>query len=454
MKKFDSNMEKDVFQRFQSNLNHTSFNLVTKDKWKTSGTSLIIDLVIYKGGYPLAVVEVKGALTGGYGLLLSKELVRMALSISNARFGIVTDNELFYVYDRNNKESDFVQSDFQSLIELLNQPGKIKIDKKVKDEIYEIILNSASMHLQEKNEFNQFLRSKNFSHNIAFDDESNTFYFVENNLGSFENKFFNKLLGEFNEKEVCRYTTLRSFFEMINNMSFRMNGLVGMNDRSEVNYFESYIDGFERPLSKETSSTISKINDRYITSCTLVEKKDDLTLWRLYSDDAKGVCLIFDINSKKLNSHVLLQKVKYADENGVHKELDFLKQFKEKVESLTGFKFEFRKTGNWKHFFKPYEYSIEEEVRLLIIDKPSLEKIKSDWVMTYSHSIINPIIDFKLNSVSFPIRLKEVILGPKCPEQDTNLVQIKEMIKRKLKDSIGTKRKKINVELSNIKHYR
>jgi hypothetical protein len=159
-----------------------------------------------------------------------------------------------------------------------------------------------------------------------------------------------------------------------------------------------------------------------------------------------------------LNNHVLLQKVKYADKGGKHKELDLLKQIKDDVESITGFKFEFRKIGYWKHFFKPFDYAIEEEVRLLIIDNDSLGKIKSDFVMTYTHSIINPIMDFRLNSKSFPIQLNEIILGPKCPEQEINLVQLQEMIRRK-KREITTKAydsnlNKLKIELSKIKHYR
>jgi hypothetical protein len=237
-----------------------------------------------------------------------------------------------------------------------------------------------------------------------------------------------------------------------------MNGLVGMNDKSEVNYVETYLNGVEKPLIKEHHNTIIAINNKYITSCSKVARKDDLTLWRLYSDDATGVCLVFDVKRNNLNNHVLLQKVKYANEEGKHKELDFLKQIKEDVESITGYKFEFRKIGYWKHFFKPYHYSIEEEVRLLIIDDNSLIKIKSDLVLTFSHSIINPIIDFRLNSKSFPIQLKEILLGPKCPEQETNLVQIQEMIRRKKREivekSFDSNLTNLKVELSKIKHYR
>jgi Protein of unknown function (DUF2971) len=231
-----------------------------------------------------------------------------------------------------------------------------------------------------------------------------------------------------------------------------------MNDKSEVNYVETYLNGVEKPLIKEHYNTIIALNNRYITSFTKISRKDDLTLWRLYSDNAKGVCLIFNLKRNHQNNHVLLQKVKYADEKGKHKELDFLKQIKDDVESNTGFKFEFRKIGYWKHFFKPHDYAIEEEVRLLIIDDDSLVKIKSDWVMTHTHSIINPVMDFRLNSSSFPTQLREIIIGPKCPEQETNMVQLQEMIRRKKREisekSYDSNLNNLKVELSNIKHYR
>jgi len=245
---------------------------------------------------------------------------------------------------------------------------------------------------------------------------------------------------------------------MLNYISFRMSGIVGMNDKSEVNYVDVYLNGVQKPISKEHPNTIIALNKRYITSCTKFSRKDDLTLWRLYSDDAKGVCLVFQVKQNNLNNHVLLQKVKYADKFGKHKELDLLKQIKENVETITGFKFEFRKIGYWKHFFKPFDYAIEEEVRLLIIDNDSLGKIKADWVRTYTHSIINPVMDFRLNSGSFPIQLREIILGPKCPEQETNLVQLQEMIRRKRREitekSYDSNFNTLKVGLSEIKHYR
>lgn len=466
MERFESELEITIANRFKEALKQTNLEVRLQDRWETALLIRRFDIVIYKNVHPLAVIEVKNVLINKNILARATDQVRSALSITNARFGIATDNHLYYLYDRSNKDVDFTQITFDELITRLINPERVKIVKKDREDIWNIITEAANQHLGNNTEFHSFIKSKSFLSRIQFDQKSNCYFFSDDDGGitSFENQFFNMMFGEFKDTQICRYTGLKTIFEMLSYLSFRMSGLVGMNDKSEVNYVERYLNrdngtiSIDKPLIKEHHNTITAINNRYITSCSKIERKDDLTLWRLYSDDAKGVCLIFDVKKTNLNKQVLLQKVKYADEDGNHKELDFLKQIKEKVERLTGFKFEFRKLGYWKHFFKAYDYTIEEEVRLLIIDNDTLNKLKTDWVMTYTHSIINPVIDFGLNSKSFPIQLRTILLGPKCPEQETNYVQIEEMIRRKKKfvrDNSGDSNlNNLKVELSNIKHYR
>jgi hypothetical protein len=460
MNNFYSELEKEIFNRFEFALKNSKLIIHSNDIWSIGRTEREIDIVIYRGKHPLAVIEVKGNLENKNTLARAKDIVRSTISISNSRFGVVTDNNVFYLYDRNNKNQVFIETSFNHIIDILISPSDIKIETKDRELVLSLILEAAEKHLPDNKEFLKFINEKSFLSKVKFDNNSNSFFFIEDEGGisSFENKFFIKMLGEFKDKKICRYTSLNTIYDMLNYISFRMSGIVGMNDKTEVNYVETYLNGIEKPLIKEHYNTIIALNNRYITSCSKIARKDDLTLWRLYSDDAKGVCLTFDIKYENLNNHVLLQKVKYANKNGQHKELNFLKQIKLDVENKTGFPFDFRKLGYWKHFFKPYDYSIEEEVRLLIIDNDSLPKIKSDWVMTYTHSIINPIMDFRLNSKLFPIQLREITLGPKCPEQETNYVQLQEMIRRK-KREISDKKYDSNlntlkVKLSEIRHYR
>lgn len=460
-------IEQIVFNRFKAALKQPSIEIRLYDRWYTPLLKRRFDIVIYKKAYPLAVIEVRSNIEDKNLLAITTDQVRSAISITNSRYGIATDNEIFYFYDRNKKDIDFIALSFEEIINKLINPEKVEVLEK---DVLSIILKAAKQHLEENTELLNFINSVAFLSRIQFDPDSHSYIFEEEDkkdagdTTAFENKFFNAMFGEFKDTKICRYTSLKTIFEMLNQLSFRMCGLVGMNDKSEVNYVESYLnmgnasENFAKPLIKESLYTITNLNKRYITSCSKIGRKDDLTLWRLYSDDARGVCLVFDVKCSNLNKNVLLQKVKYAKADGTHKELDFLRQIKEEVELKTGFKFEFRELGYWKHFFKSYDYAIEDEVRLLIMDNGILNTLKTDWVMTNTHSIFNPVIDFQLNSKAFPIHLKTIILGSKCPERDVNKVQIEEMISRKKKEikvkSYDSNLNNLKVGLSKINHYR
>ncbi|GAA4446137.1 hypothetical protein GCM10023189_00980 [Nibrella saemangeumensis] len=460
MKFSEIGVEIQVSRQLEEALANTSLHIKRQDRWSITATDKIFDIVVYKENQPLAIIEIKTNLSNKSVLANATEQVRSAISVTNSRYGIVTNGVNYFFYDRNYKEQDFIELNFQDIVSRIIKPEKVKVYKKDKELIVSIILQAAEKHLQENTALFEFIKSESFLKRIKFDEKNNAFVFSgdDQNISSFENQFFIEMLGPFKETHVCRYTSLKTTFDIINYISFRMNGLVGMNDKSEINYVETYLNRIEKPLNKEDEKTINDLNNRYITSCSNILRKDDLTLWRLYSEDAKGACLVFEIKSENLNNQILIQKVKYADKNGLHKELEFLKQIKDEVESATGFNFEFRKLGYWKHFFKPFDYAVEEEIRLLVIDNEKLNKINKEWVTTYTHSIFNPIIDFRLNSKSFPIHLRKIILGPKCPEQDINCVQIQEMIRSKQKE---IKKKKLDanfdeleVELSKIINYR
>ncbi len=461
MEDSELDIEKIVCNKFIDALKESELITRPQDKWKTPILIRRFDIVIYKEPYPLAVIEVKVRLDNKNLLARATDQVRSAMSITNSRYGIVTDSKEYFIYDRNKKEEDFVRKSFDEIIHSLLRPEEIRVNEPDRQLVLEIIKKSAHQFLNNNTSFLNFIDSDLTISQIQFNQKESVFFLSDESvkkgeIDKFENIFFNKILGDFIETTICRYSSFKTIFDMISYFSFRMNGLAGMNDKTEVNYVESYLNKVEKPYIKELPENIEQLNRRYITSCSNIKRKDDLTLWRLYSEDGTGVCLIFTVDKTKLNENVFINKVKYADRANKHAELEFLKQIKEDVEATTGFAFEFKKLGYWKHFFKPYDYSVEEEIRLLIIDDDSLPKIKTDWVMTYTHSIINPIIDFQLNNSKFPIKLNGIMLGPKCPEQEINMVQLREMIRKKSIDAKlkGVDIENIQIELSGIKHYR
>ena len=118
----------------------------------------------------------------------------------------------------------------------------------------------------------------------------------------------------------------------------------------------------------------------------------------------------------------------------------------------------------WRHFFKPFDYTVEAEVRLLFVLHD--EDVKKGWLLTSSHSILNPYVEFKLNDDGLPVQLTEIVLGPKCPEKEINQKQfeqiIRELRRKKKKKTINNKEQegdeynipKLSVSISKIKNYR
>lgn len=454
-------LESLVFNRFKQFLSK-DFVINNKINWEVDNQLSFFDLVIFKKNEPIAIIEIKNNLLednkNTYLVFCEK-----TTTLTNTRFCIITDNNSFYFYERNKNE--VLKYTFDEIISQINNFKYSSVNPQQIETVFKIIKDTAKLYLDDNKDFIKYIDDNLIANTIGFDEIKNCFHFNElenNNFNSFENIFFTHLLGEFKAKTIYRYTSLNTLFDSIKNLSYRMSGIMGMNDKSEANFVDQYFSKIEtkpineKPLNFQHHKTISSLNKRYISSCST--NKDDLTLWRLYGDDAKGVCLGFKINSEKNNSSFLINKVKYANSKGELKELDFIAEIIRNVKRETNFNFEFRKLKIWRHFFKPYEYEIEKEIRILAIDNEFLEKINEDWVLTNSNSIINPVIDFRLNDLKSPFQLNEIIIGPKCPEKITNQVQIKEMIVRK---NIEIKAKKLNSNLNGIKvmpskieHYR
>lgn len=223
------------------------------------------------------------------------------------------------------------------------------------------------------------------------------------------------------ESCLCRYTSLNGLFRTLKDKKQSMCCLVSMNDASETNYVESYlgINNEEIPYNPQTE------NRFFILSLLSEEKEDDLTMWRLYGNDATGVCIEYttDIDMLLSTDKLVLLKINYGRDKNHHPALDFLKRLLN-VE-IEGKKFKLRRLNEWKHFFKSYEYKDEDEIRYLY--KSEKKETEIEWILTNGYSIITPIKLFDFND--FPLKITSIILGPNCPNKETNKIQIEQMIK-------------------------
>ena len=106
-----------------------------------------------------------------------------------------------------------------------------------------------------------------------------------------------------------------------------------------------------------------------------------------------GCCLVFDV-VRPLTSGFIINPIKYLDldnEESIPKEIQVLKE----IIYNKDLPFEFKTLTTWSHFFKPKEYEIEDEVRVLYQCNDNDNK-KKDWLITNDYSIINPFLEFDL----------------------------------------------------------
>lgn len=230
---------------------------------------------------------------------------------------------------------------------------------------------------------------------------------------------------------LSRFVSLESLFRMITDKTISMSSLIGMNDKTETNFIDNYIEN-ETELKKQEADIRDDNNNSFILSFSDEDRVNDLTMWRLYGD-TKGACLVFEVDWVKLEKNgFILRPTCYN--------LDVLSPLISELSSSKSKGIEFIKFDDtsWKHFFKPKEYEIEKEYRLLYCAKHDCKNVK--WVLNNSYKIIHPIIEFKLKD--FPMKLKKVFLGCNSPEYAVNKEQIQHLLHN------------VEVEVSDINSYR
>ena len=223
-------------------------------------------------------------------------------------------------------------------------------------------------------------------------------------------------------KNVCRYTSLNSLFLTMKGRSHVMCSITCMNDKGETSYADKYV-GYGSFAS--TDNSIKENNDCFILSCCNEEMADNLTMWRLYGNDGKGVCLEYEIDLSKIdNKEFFFGPVSYGLSMNNHPALEYVRKIRHWKNN--GWRFDLKRWYIWKHFFKSHLFKEEHEVRLLYIwTEKSLEK--PEWIMDASNNIASRICVFPIDEERLPLSLIKAIIGPKCPEQGSNVDQFNYM---------------------------
>lgn len=317
------------------------------------------------------------------------------LLLASKKYGIIT-NGVFYSIFKKGSDNHYVTSNVAELEDIIDTNN---IDNKI---IYQQV--KAIKYLLSDYVANETIERLKFDgHKWRFHSVIEEIYFWEELLKC------NDLRG----CEMCKYTSINSVIGMLDNNTIRMSGLAGMNDTTEINYLDEY-------CKTGNANNPREYNKVYILS--LNPDPDDLTMWRLYSGDAKGVNIGFQVCGNvtpSIYNPFIMHKMTYAERHGYHSKLEIIKL-------LISNGFEFMDIDRWKHFFKPYEYRVERETRLLYINS-NVQHIK--WTNLPKEQIINPYLDFDIKT--FPLQPTKISLGPKYPERKINVKQLQTYIRQK-----------------------
>lgn len=268
--------------------------------------------------------------------------------------------------------------------------------------------------------------------NIQHDDESNYgLKFYKKTEQSLDPDWCREQLGDVGCDKICRYSSLESLFCTLKYKTIRMNGLPGMNDKGEGLFAWNMVLPPDMSSSEENARRLREINNTFIVSFSDESKIDNLTQWRTYGVDSKGVCCVYSIQKEKIKDRFFLHKVRYipkTDDNNIQDQL--LQNFKNhgtKVSVLS-----YYDLSPAIFFYKPESFDIEEEVRLLVDNKKTSAynspQYKREWLLTNANNIPNPYIDVPL--IDVPLKLERIYLGSNISDIDVIQIQLEIMLKQ------------------------
>lgn len=203
---------------------------------------------------------------------------------------------------------------------------------------------------------------------------------------------------------LCKYVSFGTYMNMLKNRTFRINSITSMNDTSESFFLGEFLCNIYQSKEERYKETINNHNT-FITS--LSKLYDSALMWRLYGDNGKGVCLVFDVKSAEVKPILYIgrkvpryQKLRTAIQNLNKKGINI---FIHDIE-------------NQRFYVKSDQFDYEEEYRLL--------HSSDDISYTQYEDLISYYKDLKIDEKGYipelGIRIEEIIVGANLPQREVN----------------------------------
>ena len=237
---------------------------------------------------------------------------------------------------------------------------------------------------------------------VVFDTYQRT-YLVKSNLHEFLDFQKNK---EEEKVWVYKYTSLETYRNILNHRTFRMNSIIAMNDENE-SLWADLVTCKDKTPNEVYYKSVVKNKNLLITSFT--SKEDNATMWRLYGDQGKGICMAFSVPANRIT------KVLYVNEKDEN-----VRKLKEARTALVnkGIKVEFSDISEMKYFIKHSDFSVEGEYRYLYdAGDENLD------IASYG-DLLSPYKDFNYDKETqkfgnLPFKFEYVTIGKNIPQYKT-----------------------------------
>ena len=382
----------------------------------------LFDLVIFYHDDAICGIEYKYKAAGSLIYERFKDLLIARFESVGLKYGVAyTGNRGIYFWTKGSYNVETFS--FENMVAAIK--GNQSCGKRINSEIIKVkfksfLPNELSKELGTENA--ETLLELFAEDNLEYDEESASIWLKS----AAEDEFFKILLQQKKAdavyKHVCRYTSLNSLFLAMKGGNHVMCSITCMNDKGETSYADKYV-GYG--AFANSANSVKENNDCFILSCCNEGMEDNLTMWRLYGNNGQGVCLKYEVDLSKVdNKEFFFGSVSYGKQMNEHPALDFIKKIRHWKDN--GWCFELKRWYIWKHFFKSHLFKEENEVRLLYIwTEKSPDKV--EWIMDASNNIASRICLFPIASGRLPMTLTKAIVGPKCPEQASNVDQFNYM---------------------------
>lgn len=207
---------------------------------------------------------------------------------------------------------------------------------------------------------------------------------------------------------LYKYMPLETYHSMLQNMTFRMNSIVSMNDVSETFWMNTLLYGNEKQSKEQIYEGVIKSKNILISSFS--DKADDPIMWRLYGNTGNGVCLGFSIKRKDVD------KIYYI--NNADQTCAALKEIAKGLRSRN-IEIIYEDNEDLQYRIKSTIYNIESEYRLIWNKEEEIEDI------ALYKGLLSLYKDFKYDKGTglfkdINIKLTELIIGNNIPYYESN----------------------------------